>query len=61
MSGESLYNKYRKAHGPIIVPSPHPALHGDTMEELPDFHRLPAQQQIGWTEAARPAKKTKKK
>ena len=58
MSGKSLYIKYRKAHGKVCVPSPHPAMHGDTMEHLPDFDDLTAQQQKGWNAADKaPAKK----
>jgi len=48
MSGKTLYNKYRKAHGKITVKSPNPALHGDTQEDLPEFDDLTDQEQKAW-------------
>ena len=57
MSGKTLYDKYRKAHGKVVVPTPHPALHGDTLEDLPEFDDLTDQEQKGWNAAAKTPKK----
>ncbi len=53
MSDKSIYNKFRKAHGKILVPTPFPAMHGDTLEDLPEFEDLTKAQQKGWKAVAK--------
>ena len=57
MQGKTLYDRYKKAHGQVVVKSPHPALHGDTLEDLPDWIDLTAAEQNGWNAAAKTPKK----
>ena len=53
MSGKTLYNKYRKAHGKVVVPTEHPAMHDDTLEDLPEFETLTEQEQKAWNKIDR--------
>jgi hypothetical protein len=58
-TAKEAYNKFRKAHGQVVVPTPFPAMHGDTLEDLPEFTDLTAAEQNGWTAVAKAAPKAK--
>ena len=60
MSGKTRYNMFRKAHGKVTVKSPHPALHGDTQEDLPEFEQLTEAEQNAWTKIDKTEKPKKK-
>ena len=60
MSGKTRYNRFRKAHGKVLVESPNPALHGDTLQDLPEFELLTKAEQNAWTKIDKTEKTTKK-
>ena len=57
MTGKTLYDKYRKAHGQVLKASEHPAMYGDRFVDLPEFDDLTDQEQKGWNAAAKTPKK----